>query len=627
MNIKWTIKSVEDDSEYPIVSQYAANHNLPIEFFLSDEKPDFFPYRELSNIEISVSAIWDSIINGEPILVFGDYDVDGITSTYVMYTFLKLFTDDVYWFLPSRKDGYGISESSLRKAESEYSFQTLITVDNGIVATEAVNYANSRGFTTIITDHHSPDENRIPDTPYIVNPHLTDIENPDLSGCVVSAKTMMMFLEYGQRHHKDRVPKGYKTVNPEQKILDMYIDIMALSTIADVMSLRVPENRWIVKRGLEKINRAEAHEGILSLLTDKAYPTQIGDVTYRDIAFGVAPPFNAVGRIEHPKYGMYLLLGKNIGEIKNWVAYLLKTNQSRKDMQNTYTSHEPQHISDIVMMITHAPHGLVGLIASSLVMQYQKPAIVFSRQSEIDINSGTNILKGSARSMSGIDIGSAIRYADDLLIKHGGHEMAAGLSIAEANFDSFADVISQRIKSVTPEHTYRYGIPLNMPDFDDNVYESVRLLEPCGADLPRPHFMAFGMRLTRIAYLGSSERHVIVTVSKGTDVYTLKGWGLGYCVNHFNAGDLVDVAYTIDASQNDTPILETMRKSDVVYVKNGGLTSSVVDTDTLSPVKHKIKTLPLHTKRENKKQSPFEKISLRKRNKDLKYDKKTNTRQ
>lgn len=455
----------------------------------TEEKLYHFRYDTLSNLanpflmkdmHAAVERIIKAINQQESIVIYGDYDVDGITSTSILYRFLKKEGASVDFYIPNReKEGYGLNQQAIEQLAVQGT-QLLITVDNGIAASDLIASA-PKSMDFIITDHHMvPD--KIPDAVAVINPHQEDCSYPyeDLAGCGV-AFSVCRALSLAM-HKQDYVDD---------------VELVAMGTIADVVSL-TGENRIFVKEGLKRL-QSTSIVGIRALLEAAGIvkPDEDKKISVEDISFGLAPRLNASGRIAHAKLGVELMIASTMTEATSIAKSLCDVNIKRQAIEREIYKealarlHELQLESSSVMVIDghNWNSGVIGISASRILEQYNRPVLM------ITIKDG--IGKGSCRSTPNFDIYQALKVHENLLIQLGGHKMAAGFSIQEENIPLFREAINLyaqknfKEEDFVPELEIEQIMPLS--EMTTEFIKELEILEPCGCDNPRPLFASEGL--------------------------------------------------------------------------------------------------------------------------------------
>lgn len=506
-----------------------------LEEFLTDEVILADPY-ELKDIEIAAEVINDAVYAEEKIAVFGDYDVDGVTATALMYSYLKLRNARVTYYIPDReKDGYGISMQAIDKMKGD-NIDLIITVDNGISAYDEVNYAKSLGMKVIVTDHHLPPA-EIPLADAVVDPHRPDdySEFKDICGVFVAFKVVC----------------AVEGKCPEELLYD-YGDLVALGTLADVMPL-VFENRVAVREGLNLIANG-SRRGLSALL--RAAGIEEYQLTSTRAAFGIAPRLNAAGRMGDAARAAELLLTDD-DETAFGLAELLNNENIRRQ------TYEKQILSEAVNMVEKNGYkhdrvivvagnnwhcGVIGIVAAKICEKYGKPTVVLSLCD--------GVANGSARSIKGFSIYEAIKSCDYILTKFGGHEMAAGITLYENSVDTFRRIINEYAAEndrVMPE--LWLDCKLNPVALSVELAEEIKTLEPFGTGNPVPVFGIFEVRLDKISPVGQG-KHLRLGFSKGDTTFSAMMFGMSKNAFAYDVGDKVDLAVTLDVNiYNNMPSL------------------------------------------------------------------------
>jgi single-stranded-DNA-specific exonuclease len=423
----------------------------------------------------SVERIIRAIDNQEKILVFGDYDVDGITSSALMMICLLPLRAQVNFFLPNRvKDGYGISTSIVERA-AHNGYTVIITVDNGITAFEPAQKAKECGVDLIITDHHRAHAT-VPDAYAIVNPNQHDCPYPykSLAGVGVTFKLLSLLYErYG-------IPLPAKAY-----------ELLLLGTIADVVPL-LEENRFWVRHGLHYINKVESVS--LKVLKQNS-KLEKSRISATDIGFCLTPQINALGRLQDARQGVQFLIGSDEQHVKQVGDILFELNQERKEIERAIFVQVEEEIKRgainlerencIVAASDTWQPGVIGLVASRLVGAYGKPTILLHR-------THNNILKGSCRSIPEFNMFNALQASSDLLIQFGGHSVAAGLSLEYKNLPALKERLEQRIaEQLTPldlKQKITIDAHLTLPDLNKKMVADLMHLEPFGNANNQPLF-------------------------------------------------------------------------------------------------------------------------------------------
>lgn len=498
-----------------------------LEEFLSDEIIMADPY-ELPDIENAAEIINNAVWAEEKIAIFGDYDVDGVTATVIMYDYLRRKGANVSYVIPDReKDGYGISMSAIDRLKNNGT-ELIITVDNGISAVAETDYAKSLGIKVVVTDHHLPSD-ELPCADAVVNPHLknSNCEFKDVCGAFVAFKVIC----------------ATEGSSPEELLGD-YGALVALGTVADVMPL-INENRTVVREGLNMIALG-VNRGLTALLHIAGINED--QLTATRLAFGVAPRINAAGRMGDASRAAELLLTDD-DEAANGIAEVLNNENIRRqalekqifnEAVNTVEKNGYKH-NRVIVVSGEAWHGgVVGIVASRISEKYGKPTIVLS------VTEG--IANGSARSIKGFSIYDALCECSYVLNKFGGHEMAAGLTLYADEIDSFRRIINEYAMSFErqiPETVL--DCKLNPAALSVDLADELKMLEPFGAGNPVPVFGIFGLSIKKITAVGAG-KHLRIDFAKGEASFSAMLFGNSRSAFAYDVGDEVDIAVTLDTN-------------------------------------------------------------------------------
>ena len=470
-----------------------------IEKFLNPSLEDIGNPLGFADMEKTALEIEKAIKEQKNIWIYGDYDVDGITSTAVLRFGLKeLGAKNVNYYIPLREEGYGLNCKALQKIKDDGG-ELVITVDCGITGFEEAEFAKSINLPMIITDHHNLFEDRLPEAVTVIEPKRKDNTFPFTM--LAGVGTIFMVMIY-----------MYERAGIKEKVFEL-IDLVGLGTIADVVPL-VEENRIFTKFGLVQLARTK-NLG-LKVLLEKLFPDKTdGNFESDDVGFKIAPLFNAAGRLEDAKIVMELLLSEDRGEIESIVEKLISLNEKRKEMQNEIAKKieeklEDKNVEDIHVIVDASPeyhHGVLGIVASKIVDKYYRPTIVM----EIKEDEGTAV--GSCRSIDGFNLLEALQSMPELFTKFGGHSGAAGLSIPIENIDEFEKRINEFAKKkMTPEmllKTVKYDKVIPMQKINYGFFKSLEDLKPFGEGNRSPVFRINNVSLESTRLIGKTKEHVM----------------------------------------------------------------------------------------------------------------------
>ena len=485
----------------------------------------------MKDMKKSTERIKKAIENKERIYIYGDYDVDGVSSTSILYLYFKSIGFPVKYYIPNRlEEGYGINEDAIKKIHDD-GCDLIITVDCGITSVKEVELANELGIDVIITDHHEC-QSEIPDAYAIVNPKQEDCNYPFdmLCGCGVAFKMIQALTD----------EEEFKT-----SMFD-YLEIVTLATICDIVPL-IDENRIIVKNGL-KLMKEGKNLGLRELI--KVCGIETNKIGSSHIGFSIGPRINASGRLGYSYLGVQLFTTDNEDEAKE-IANILEGKNIERQMIESKMYKEAEEIlssderfkDDKVLVIAKEgwQHGIIGIVASKLTEKYYKPTILLT----IEDGEAT----GSARSIKGFSIFDALVSCKDLMNKFGGHEQAAGLALDAKNIDE----LRVRINEIADYNLSKEDLIENIKveyelkedsatlDLVDNLHK----LEPFGLSNPSPRFIMRDLLLTNIFKMGKNKQHLKIIVENKKS-YECVGFNMAYLADNFQLGDKVDILFQVD---------------------------------------------------------------------------------
>ncbi len=469
---------------------------------------------KLSQIEKGVARVVAAINNKEKIIVYSDYDADGICASAIMWETLHEHGADVMPYVPHRiREGYGLSIPAITDLAKK-GVNLIITVDHGVTATEQIKEANRLGVDVIVTDHHVLPKN-LPKPIALV--HTTE-----LCGAGVAWRFCWELL---------------KEINPKkQESLMEKLELAAIATVADLVPL-VGANRAIVKLGLEKLEKT-TRPGLKSLIKNSGIAGKIG--TY-EIGHILAPRINAMGRIEHGLDSLKLICTKSPQQAQELAGLLAKTNTKRQDLTTgaITKAREMVEVDDLVGVISHESwhEGVIGLVASRLVEAHWRPMIVISR--------GQVYSKGSARSIPGFNIIEAIRASSQYLVDAGGHPMAAGFTIETQHIETFKNSINTYARKVIKEEilspVLEIECELKVEDINNDTLKTAETFAPYGVGNPEPFFLTKGMLVEDVRGVGQENKHLKLLLNGISAI----GFNLGESRTNIRPGYRVDVVYTL----------------------------------------------------------------------------------
>lgn len=544
MNKKWKIYEVDEKKVEEISNKYnlnklistiLANRNITTEeeirLFLSPTRKDFHNPFLITDMEKSVERIIKAIENNEKVTIYGDYDVDGITSITVLKSFLKDRGLETSQYIPNRlNEGYGLNNNAIEKIKQQ-GCDLMITVDCGISAINEINYASSLGIETIITDHHEPG-NEIPKAFAVIDNKRKDSKYPfrELAGVGVVFKLIQAI--------------GIKLGLKEEEYLK-YLDIVCVGTISDIVPL-VDENRVIAKLGLMLI-RQTRNIGLKSIIDTSGY-TKIDS---NSISFGIAPRINACGRMGKAEDALELFLSKNYNEVSELAKKLNDYNKLRQDTEKEIYENAIKQIeqnkldknNSIIVGGHNWHHGVIGIVSSKITEMYFKPSILLSFEED-------GIGTGSGRSIPGFDLHEALTKCLGSVEKFGGHSMAVGLTVKKEKFEEFKKEFEQiatksNVSEIIP--VINIDAKIDFSAINKDMVESLKQLEPFGEGNKMPVFVFKNLKIDSIRAL-SEGKHLKLTLKEGNTVVNAIGFNIGNLADEYRIGDKIDVVGVLEVN-------------------------------------------------------------------------------
>lgn len=502
-----------------------------IDTFLNPTRNDFYDPYLMPDMDKAVERIIKAINNQEKVMIYGDYDVDGITSITVLKKFLEERGLKTGHYIPNRlEEGYGLNENAIRSiAEQKYTL--MITVDCGISGIEEVELANQLGIETIITDHHEQSES-LPNAYAIINAKRKDSQYPfrGLAGCGAVFKLIQAIsLRLGL----------------EEKEFLKYLDIVCVGTISDIVPL-VDENRVIAKLGLKLVAQTR-NIGLRELILQSGYKK----IDSNTISFGVAPRINACGRMGYQEEALDLFLTNNIEEARKITARLNSYNLERQTKEKDIfeqaikelEKEDIEKLNTIVLSGDNWHHGVIGIVASKLTEKFYKPTILICFED--------NIGKGSGRSLPGFDLHKALVETSAYLEKYGGHEMAVGLSLKKEKYNDFKLAFeeiakSKNIQQIIP--VIKIDSIITAKDVNKKTIQDLEMLEPFGEKNKNPIFVYKNLKIDSIRAL-SEGKHLKLTLKDDNLLINAIGFNLGYLSEEYLIGDKIDIAGNLEINK------------------------------------------------------------------------------
>lgn len=519
-----------------------------IDEFLNGNLEDLKDPYKIKDMDKLVDRIDKAITNKEKICIYGDYDVDGITSITIMYQFLTKLGADVMYYLPDRLlEGYGINNNALDEIKN-LGVTLVITVDCGITAIDEVEHAKEIGLDICITDHHECAE-KLPNAIAIVNPKRKDdtYSFKFLAGVGVAFKTICA------------VAKKYSL--PEKEYM-RFLDIVSIGTISDIVPL-IGENRIISKFGLKMMVHTEniGLKALIRLVNSKEIDSMM-------VSFGMAPRINACGRMGNASAAVKLLLEKDENMAEQIALELDNLNQERKNVESVIFDEAIKIIKEkqldkknsIVLYNSSWHNGVIGIVASRLVNLYYKPVILLTKEH--------GIIRGSGRCPSGFSIYDALTDCKDYIVQFGGHELAAGLSILEENIDGFIDAFDnacQKRVGAISEQIINVDAQIERKDLNAQIIKDIRAMKPYGQSNQVPVFLYKGVKVSAIRTI-KDEKHLKLVLKDDRSLIDAVGFSMGARRDEIRIGDKIDVVGTIELNTYNTPktiqfVLQDFKKS------------------------------------------------------------------
>ena len=560
MNKKWECYEVDNKKVKELVDQYGINELLArilvnknitnkndMSIFMSPTRKDFHDPFLMPDMEIAINRLLKAIENNQKIIIYGDYDADGITSTTVLKLFLEERGMDVSTYIPNRlNEGYGLNKGAIKKIYDD-GFRLMVTVDCGISGIEEAEYANSLGIEMIITDHHEPAES-LPNAIAVVDAKRKDNEYPfnQLAGVgvvfkVIQALSMRLGLD-------------------EKEYLK-YLDIVCIGTISDIVPL-VDENRVIAKLGLKLVAQTR-NIGLRALIEIIGFK----NIDSSSVSFGIAPRINACGRMGNEKLALDLFLCKDKNEAKKLAVKLNEYNIERQSIEKQMYDEAVKIIDEnekdkacIIVGKEGWHHGIIGIVSSKITEMYFKPSILIC----FDGNEG----KGSGRSIPGFDLHEALMNCKQYLKKFGGHAMAVGVTVDKSEFGKFKSELEEYAKSCNVDKIVpiiNVDSELSLKDINVEAVKSLSLLEPYGEANKMPLFLFRNLKINSIRSL-SEGKHLKLSLKDENFMVDAIGFNMGELSEKYLLDDKVDIVGSLDinsygGNESVQIVLKDIRKS------------------------------------------------------------------
>lgn len=517
--------------------------------------------RLLPDMDAAIERIARAIDEGEKIVIYGDYDVDGVTSVSILYLYLRKLGADVSYYIPCRsREGYGMSTDAVQSIAADGG-KLIVTVDTGITAIEEIEAARQLGCDVIVTDHHECRE-ALPEAVAVINPRRADSKYPfcDLAGVGVVFK-LLCALDAELRTGGDMVAAATNIKND-------YIDLIAIGTIADVMPLR-DENRLIVGLGLARIENTrlvglraliKASDGISNGVRRSERKRKI---TSSYVSYTLAPRINAAGRIGDAAVAVELFLTDDAKRAGELARRLCEINRERQLLENEIakeayakieSTSEFENDTVIVLDDENWNAGIIGIVASRVTEKYGRPSILITFEGSGSEKNASDEGKGSGRSVAGLNLVEVLGRCSEYLVKYGGHELAAGLTVTRSMLPAFRCAINDVVRcefdgeSIIAEPTLTADIEIEPDECTLSLAEGLSLFEPCGVGNPSPVFMTCGFFVSAVSGV-SGDRHTrMMLQTPGGACVTAMCFGCPPDMLGVYGGELIDVMYTLDVN-------------------------------------------------------------------------------
>ena len=485
----------------------------------------------MKDMKSATDRIIEAINNKEKILIYGDYDVDGVASTALLTNFLRQKTNNIFPYIPDREtEGYGVSFNGIKKAIKKQ-VSLIISMDCGIKALKEVEYAKKNNIDFIICDHHLP-ERKIPNAVAVLDPKRVDCKYPfkELCGCGIGFKLIQaLSLEW----------------DIDTRQLINYLDLVSLATVADQVPLN-DENRIITYLGLEQINK-KPRPGIKALLSD----FKGDEISTSTLVFKLSPKVNAAGRMKHATLALELLMCEKFEHTVNLSEQISSINIERRQEDKKTTEEaliqikqeEEESFSSTLVHNDNWHPGIIGIVASRLIEKYYRPTIVLTKQGQYYI--------GSARSINGFDIYKALKKCSNFLEQFGGHKYAAGLKLHESKLklfrSEFEKVASKNISEKQKIKTLIYDLEISLSDLNFKFFKIIEQMEPFGPNNLKPIFCSRNCVTTsQTRTVGNDNKHLQLFIKSKNKIYKGIAFGRGDLLNKINESKGFDILYSVE---------------------------------------------------------------------------------
>ena len=524
----------------PILAQLLINRGtkevLSARRFLKADLKDLRDPYIFQDMDKAVDKILKAVNNNERILIYGDYDVDGITSVALLFSILRELTNNLYYYIPNRfQEGYGLNEEAIDIAFKN-NFKLIITVDCGISSIHEIEKANNYGLDIIVTDHHQPQKD-LPSAIAIINPKC-DKNYPfkELAGVGVSFKMAQAL---------------YLKLKKNQDDLWNLLDYVALGSIADSVPF-VDENRILIKYGLKALNQTKK-EGLKALIMESG--VYYGNLGTKEVNFALAPRINAAGRLGDSKLALELLLTDSEYKAKHLSRKLSEINKRRQEIGDNilreareFASIQAKEKDNKVLVLASENwnQGVIGIIASRLVEEFNRPTIIISKKD--------GIAKGSGRSIKGFHLYNVLELCQDILINFGGHKLAAGITIESNKIPEFKSMINEISQSFIKKDDLHPELKVDaqilLSDINFGLIKDINILEPFGIGNPQPVFCSYKNIISDWRLVGGKKEHLKIKIKEENRTLEGIGFKLSRIGNQiFSENKIVNLAFNIELNK------------------------------------------------------------------------------
>jgi len=524
----------------PILAQLLINRGVKEsssarKFLKADFKDLRDPYI-FPDMEKAVDRILKAINDEERILIYGDYDVDGITSIALLFSVLREFTSNLYYYIPNRfQEGYGLNEKAIDIAYKN-NFTLIITVDCGISSIYEIEKANNYDLDVIVIDHHQP-QKEIPSAMAIINPkHDEGYPFKELAGVGVSFKVAQAL---------------YLKLKRNQDDLRSFLDYAALGSIADSVPF-IDENRILIKCGLKVLNQTQ-REGLKALIRESG--VDYGNINTKEVNFALAPRLNAAGRLDDPKLALELLLADSVSKSEYLARKLNEINKFRQDIGDNilkearefaFKQVKEENNKVLVLSSEDWNQGVIGIIASRLVDEFNRPVIVISKKDGIG--------KGSGRSIKGFHLYQVLELCQDILLNFGGHRYAVGITIDSNKISEFKSRINEIAQDFITENDLNPELEVDaqilLSDINFNLIKDINILEPFGSGNPQPIFCSYKNIISNWSLVGEKREHLKLKIRENNKILEGIGFRLSKIGSQISPeSKIVDLAFSIELNK------------------------------------------------------------------------------